>query len=340
MKQKIELILFSVCLIAIQACNINLSPSYPTYPPSQTGGSEVVTGVDTYTDVSVSPDGTKLAFLRNNALFICDTSGKDVILLSAQSTIVAEPKWSPNGKEIGFVQSNGQFEVIEVASRTINSKSISDNFASVNGYSYFWNWSPDSQKIGIVCYAPSGGMVLKIFKTDGSGALLNSYPVANGPSQIFYWSPDGSQIVLVATLNESRGVYIATIGQPTINLIVPDSTASNVSWFPNSYDISYMSSTVFHLFNILSKQDSIIWGISTGYEISPNGQYIGCVSGPYGTNPNDNYAQYSLNSYELQNNQWSSLISANQSVVYSWAPSSREIFYNFNGSIYKVFNSM
>jgi Tol biopolymer transport system component len=348
MNSKIKLLLFSICSVSLQSCNLILPPpSHPSETPSQTGGSELVAGADQYADVSVSPDGTKLAFIRNENICICDTNGKNIVQFSPQGLHVTEAKWSPDGRQIGFVQidtndwSHQQFTTMDVASRAVFSKSIGDDFVyGPSGEDYFWDWSPDGQKIGVVCYSTNGGEILKIFKTDGSGDILNSYPADAGPEGVFHWSPDGSQIILTTTINGQKAIYIATIGQSTTTMIIGDTTAYNVSWFPDGNNISYLNGNGFHLYNLSSKHDSLIISyFNYHYQISPDGKYIGYVTSYWDGNPDGTIYHY-IACYNLQNNLSGYLISSNSVLTFFWAPSSREIYYTFNGNICKAINSM
>jgi len=347
MNSKIALGIILTFSVSFQDCNFTLFPSPPSLAP-ETSGIELVTGVDANTDLSISPNGKQIVFMKNEAIWICDTSGKNVSQLSPTNIELYNAKWSPDGKQLGAIQSNPKnaFVTLDLNSKTLSNKNINSIFVSTlnDGLRFYWDWSPNNELVAILCSNQDGGETLNVYATDGGGALAASYPVIASiyPSQVFQWSPDGSRIVLVSDLNGQKGIYIATVVHATADLIVPDSTASFVSWFPNGASISYMKSYNLHLFNLASKQDSVIASyIGSPYQVSPNGRYISYVFTAGISNPDDGYDYTAIQGYNLQSGEFGTIASSDfAGIAFSWAPSSNEVFYLFSGNLYKAIVSL
>lgn len=347
MNSKIALPIILTLSVSFQACNFTLSPSYHSAQP-WTNGTELVTGVDVNTYLSISPNGKQIVFSKNEAIWICDTSGKNASQLSPANIALFNAKWSPDGKQLGAIQSNPKnaFMTLDMNSKTLSNTNINSTFLFTSD-GFYWDWSPNNQLIAILCVTQDGEESLNVYAIDVGGALAVSYPVITSanPSQIFQWSPDGSQIVLVSDINGQRGIYIATVNNATADLIVPDSTASFVSWFPDGASIMYMKNYDLHLFNLASKQDSVITSyIRTPYQISPNGRYIGYVSTVSYYNPNDGGdVSNQLIGYNLQSSEIADIATADAEmggIIYCWAPSSNKVFYLFGNGIYEAMVSL
>lgn len=141
--------------------------------------------------VSFSPDGRALIYAgeRNNNWNIYQSSivRKEELYFNASTLLKEEallaseqeefqPLYSPDGKEVAYLEERTTLKVFNLASKT--SRSILSgkfNYSYSDGDQYF-TWSPDSQWL-LASYTPEGGQVfvgeVALLKADGKSAPIN-----------------------------------------------------------------------------------------------------------------------------------------------------------------------
>ena len=179
-------------------------------------------------DPSWSPDGTKLAFWRLNALgssagiFVMDAGGVRKIVENGYG-----PTWSPDGARIAFgcggicvVNADGTHRTVvtfDSGSRVLGDTCVQDSDPA---------WSPNGStiaftrwKTGVRCFPPgtmlsfpfdfwtdiwfveSDGSALRPLKQDSDPSL----PYAGWPA----WSPDGSRLAFYAMTPDGDAITVA-----------------------------------------------------------------------------------------------------------------------------------
>ena len=289
------------------------------------------------TNPVVSAFGAELAFIRSNQLFLCDTAGVGVAQITDGSLSAYSPKWSPDGQTIGFVQEDPinwqitKLMKIDAPTRAIGRLSISDTLPWHSGSGYSWEWSPDNQKVAMIVVS-SGMQYLKVIKADGSGEMINQYPATQ-----FSWNPDGTKLVCAnQTDYDTSYVYIATLGQDSLVRVSTRTFATSVQWLPNSNVILYESwPDGLMYYDLDSKSEIKKFIVNDAYQLSPDGVNIGYYYYWRNSNPDgeDSFSIYNLNTLT---NVTTFLVSSNTGLSFVWAPSSKQIFYTFNGNIYKI----
>jgi hypothetical protein len=200
--------------------------SYDAYYGSDCGGGLVIADPETRNKKPLSdgnagfapawsPNGDMIAFTRccaytdPNRIYLVKPDGS----LSAQLTVtqahsVASPSWSPDGKRIVFVCSDGQSNDLCAIDRSGNgfTRLTSDGSAGVDRPA----WRPDGTSIAFTRFPP-GTTRPAIFLLDLATGALTRVTSGTGPA----WSPDGSRLVF-------RGIDI-------VGLFTVDADGSSVT---------------------------------------------------------------------------------------------------------------
>lgn len=142
-----------------------------------------------------SPDGTRIAYLSGNKIYIMNADGSEKKRLTKSGVPELLSAWSPDGQQIAFqAQLNGNFQIY-----TINSDGTGDilQLTMIKDIGSSPSWSPDGQKIAFTVFVRrSDARDIYVMNADGSdpinltngGYLDPSFPT---------WSPDGRMIAFV-----------------------------------------------------------------------------------------------------------------------------------------------
>lgn len=164
--------------------------------------------------LSFSPDGKSLVYAgeRNNSwnLYLMKLNGDDekyftnalelkeeVLLANEFETF--QPRFSPDGKEVAFLEERIRLKKINVESRVITTiHNGTSNFSYADGDQHF-SWSPDGKWFAIT-FNPQGHWVSEtgIIKSDGTGSIRNlttsgfydEYPQWSLDGKMLYWFSD------------------------------------------------------------------------------------------------------------------------------------------------------
>ena len=139
-----------------------------------------------------SPDGSRIAFVRDQDLFVMNADGSGVRRLAPSASLW--PRWSPDGSKIVFQggRSGQGWDIYVInADGSGERRLTSDDLAEFTP-----SFSPDGSKI---VYAATGQ--LGVMDADGS----DRHPIVNdgSPAQPA-WSPDGRRIAFMATGNDGK----------------------------------------------------------------------------------------------------------------------------------------
>ena len=193
---------------------------------------------------SVSPDGTRLAFVTGNSRWnLAEVTLGDgrVRQLETGSRTSWFPSLAPDGLRLAFANSRDYvFDIREmtlarsgeVVARTI--ATMTDSVTSVHQV----QWSPDGARVLFSATAPSGVQLMVAPAAGGRALPLDpgAHDSRNG-----VWSPDGTHIVYGRRVGDEHQIVAVRVGTSAAPVVVkrwsvqdpPDRTRVPVDWSPD-----------------------------------------------------------------------------------------------------------
>ena len=185
---------------------------------------------------SWSPDGTKLAFMREHAgvtdIYTIDVATRREQLLTPQPGSDSEPAWSPDGTRIAFNSARtGNFEIYVMQADGSHQVGVTGDPARDT----YPAWSPDSRQI---VFASNRSTVhfsdndLFITAADGKSPArrLTHTPAWDGfPA----WSRDGRWIAFVRSISEQHDIVMVDVATGIERPLTSESANENQpTWSP------------------------------------------------------------------------------------------------------------
>jgi len=190
--------------------------------------------IDEFTP-SWSPNGLKIAFFREQGLFVIDSDGSNEVEIAKNTSWRNSLSWSPDGSKIAFWGSGSLLydEIFIADLKSSDMTQLTEN----NNKDMYPVWSPDGTKIAFVSSRYQGLNEIFIMKPDGN----NVQKISNITDRLEYlsdllWSSDNSKIIFVQ--NNFLGGFPPEIFRVDIN-------AGDIITLSNNYSSSDYSPDLF-----------------------------------------------------------------------------------------------
>jgi Tol biopolymer transport system component len=195
-----------------------------------------------------SPDGTRIAFIRNFNLFIMNADGSNVVQRTFSGGCGPGLTWSPDGTKIAFSEYTESGMGIYVVSATGGSPFLL--FEVAPGGVYFAEvmqpaWSPDGTKIALVTptFLDRNGeqYTYDIYTINSDGTGFTALTYFNSGSDNFdspSWSPGGAKLAVVFNWSQ-----VGVMNSDGSGFTLLTSGFGRTSWSADGTTIVYNSSS-------------------------------------------------------------------------------------------------
>jgi Tol biopolymer transport system component len=196
---------------------------------------------DQNTDPSWSPDGKRIAFVKNRGssdIYVMDADGANVTQLTHGEGLNRTPAWSPDGRRIVFATDrDGNWEIYVMEA----DGSMPTNLSRNPGYDADPAWSPDGTEIAFTSQREDQkGFRPFIMNSNGDNARALSQ--TDNPAGNVYpaWSPDGTRIAYAEGFDSGLDLVIcARDGSQQKRLTRLGGLVTRPTWSPDSCWIAF-----------------------------------------------------------------------------------------------------
>jgi Lipoprotein LpqB beta-propeller domain/WD40-like Beta Propeller Repeat len=218
--------------------------------PATSAARQIVqcSGLCSLGEPSWSPDGSLIAFLENDHVWVVPSGGGRAIQVSDGESAYQHPAWSPDSQQLAFVDAGGGGASVLVANQDATGRKLL--LGPSGGTIQSVSWSPIARSVLVTGAGPDGATV-DVVQADGTGAaaVLSLHDGTRLPSA--QWSPDGSRIGYERTTE-------------TTDPNVPVSLTRAEVWVMTADGASRL--LLFHASSPLSALSDVRW--------SPDGRYL------------------------------------------------------------------
>lgn len=195
-----------------------------------------------FSDLSVSPDGKKAAFIAQGELFVAGTKdGGDATRVTNTPGLESSPVWTKNSNSVIYVSDRNdkeniyQYDFLTAKETQLTSSHFNDGALSL---------SPDGKQLAFIRNGKELVLLDLVTKKEKSLAKAAFSFVAINSDGSYAWSPDGKHIAYAAYGDKSlRNVYIvpSTGGESKAVSFLGNTFGGDVVWGNNGNSILFVT---------------------------------------------------------------------------------------------------
>jgi Tol biopolymer transport system component len=187
----------------------------------------------------VSPDGTRLAFCKEQNIWVYDFALKNQVRITYDSAIDTNPVWSPDGRRITFASSRaGDMDIYErSADGTGPEVTLHRSPLAVRPMS----WSPDGKTLIFEDLGPTTGTDVKLLSLLGDGKTsVREFAATTFNERQASFSPDGKWIAYVSDETRDRQVYVRSFPDGAQKTQVSSAGGNEPEWRRDGQELFYL----------------------------------------------------------------------------------------------------
>lgn len=247
--------------------------------PDGSGQQQLISPSYLFPAASWSPDGTKIAFSQDQALWVMNADGTNKTKI-LDVPAGGDPSWSPDGSKLVFYKyinpSDGSegYDLYIINIDGTGLRQLTNN-RSTTATDVSPAWSPNGQKIAFIRYATAVGSsaIPKIYviNADGSGVRQLSDSNSNTLDYDPDWSPDSTKIVFNRSTSQSSGIYVMNADGSNVKQI--SASGSQPAWSPDGTKIVYGGAAGIYTMNPDGSGQTLVVDVpGDKYEYDPDWQ--------------------------------------------------------------------
>jgi len=172
-----------------------------------------------------SPVGGAIAYVVTGMLCTMDEAGGSIQQLTTGTGAKSSPSWDPDGSEVAFMLSDGDWEIGVVGSDGTGYQKLTSN----SGNDQNPTWSPDGSRIAFQSNR-DGDDEIYVMNPDGSGQTRLT--TSAGTDQMPVWSPDGRYLAFQSNRDGNSEIYaMAADGTDVTRLTNDSGQDTNPAWY-------------------------------------------------------------------------------------------------------------
>lgn len=167
-----------------------------TITPDGSGQKALPATTEVETSPRWSPDGQRVAFVRDEGIYVMNADGADFERVTARHPGTEDPAWSPDGRRLAFSAESATGFALNVVN--IDGTGLRELHAVENAYIGAPAFSPDGKQIAMSVDPSATGGQLDIWRMNSDGSGLRQVTRTTGDEGSAGWARDGKRLLFGA----------------------------------------------------------------------------------------------------------------------------------------------